>query len=103
MPGVGSIGFNYEDQFSVPHKNFFLLPNLFLFFIGSIQLIKSILKQDLLEKLNLPIFIFNFLSFTIVIYYLKLDWTRYYWPLILPILIINGFGLTKLINLINKK
>lgn len=93
MPGVGSIGFHYEQQFKSAAPVWYVLPNLVLVMLGLWEIGQRLLTKGKFMQITFPAFLWSLGQVIIVSYYLKLDWTRYYWPLLAPFLVINGFGL----------
>lgn len=92
MPGVGSIGFRWEERYHSLNPGWYLIPNLFLFVFGIWELLRKTVTERI-SKLYLPTLIWVLGMVIIVSIYLKLDWTRYYWPLFAAFVIADSFGL----------
>lgn len=102
MPGVGSIGFHYEGRYGNPSPLWYAIPNLFLLIFGIITMGKRLIIKKEYQTLITPAFVWSFGLLVLVGLYLKLDWTRYYWPLFVPVAIIDSFGLMFLGNQLKK-
>jgi hypothetical protein len=101
MTGVGSLGFHYQQLFGDPNQYFYLIPNL-IFFLSGLYYLLTTIRLKKTSTLHLPVLLWSLSTIIITTSYLKLDWTRYYWPLFLPFLIINSYGLKFLFSLIKK-
>lgn len=97
MPGVGSIGFYYEHRYYALPAAYYIIPSLVLFVFGLLNFYKAIRSKKILI-FQAPAFIWSLSLITSIVFYLKLDWTRYYWPLFLPFLIIYASGLQLLVR-----
>ena len=102
LPGVGSIGFHYESRFKSLSLAWYFIPNVLFFVLGFREIFQRLVKKHGYRQKVLPAAIWSLGFILIVSIYLKLDWTRYYWPLIGPFVIINSLGLLSLIREITK-
>ena len=91
---VGSIGFIYENEFGSQNLWLYLVINSAFFVLGIIRfLYKLIREKNYYKTLEFFAFVWSLSIIVIVAFYLKLDWTRYYWPCFIPFLIIDFYGL----------
>jgi hypothetical protein len=91
---VSSTGFIYTNEFGSQPIWPYLLINLTLFLTGIYSFIKKMVKNtNYFQTLEFINFIWSIVIIIFVALYLRLDWTRYYWPCFLPFLIINLSGL----------
>lgn len=102
MPGVGSIGFHWEARYGKGNPLWYLLPHAVLLVLGLFALGKKLFVKKSYQTLVLPACVWSVGFILLVSWYLKLDWTRYYWPLFVPVTIIDGFGLVFLGNQVKK-
>ena len=100
MPGVGSIGFHYETRFKSLAPAWYFFPNLVLFLAGVCHLLKESFKREGYRKMAVPILLWSLWFIILVGRYLKLDWTRYYWPLFVPFIIVNSYGILLISKLV---
>jgi len=100
MPGVGSLGFHYETKFKSLTSAWYFFPNLVLFLAGVCHLLKDTFKREGYRKMTVPILLWSLWFIILVGLYLKLDWTRYYWPLFVPFIIIDSYGILLISKLV---
>ncbi len=70
-----------------------------LFFIGLIVIIHKTFKKN---KSSIFLITYFLITLASMMFYLKLDWQRYYVPIVLPIIIFQTIGLTQILTIIPK-
>ncbi|HUV46981.1 MAG TPA: phospholipid carrier-dependent glycosyltransferase [Candidatus Bathyarchaeia archaeon] len=101
---VGSIGFIYVNEFGKQNFLPYFIINLTLFLLGIVLFFLNLTKKrNFYKSLEFISAIWSLVTIIVVAFYLKLDWTRYYWPCFLPFLIIDSMGLKLIFSTIKKK